>query len=228
MGSYDLDSYLSLWNDIGSSGQVKWLLEASTSYTKYPAIDSVPANIFNSGISCKFIYIMRDPFKRIESHWQWCQSDRNWKHEIDDLYLRSVSDYYLQLSKYVEYFPKESIHLLTLEEMSAAPQQCLAAIAHFLDISAAPFECISPKKENVSQGQSLGERILLRADDAKLLLRLPRSIKNIGKYVLRASTPLIPSASLSSYQRQVIYKQLAPNMSRLADEFGVNVSQWGF
>lgn len=228
MRSGDLDSYMSLWNDVGSSDQVKWLLEASTSYAKYPAIDSVPANIFKSGISCKFIYIMRDPFKRIESHWQWNQSNRNWNHDIDDLYLRSVSDYYLQLSRYAEYFPKKSIHLLTLEELLASPQPCLAAIAHFLNIPAAPFECISQKKENVSQGQSLGERILLRADDAKLLLRLPRSIKNIGKYVLRASTPLIPRASLSSCQRQEIYNQLAPNMSRLADEFGVNVSQWGF
>lgn len=224
----DFESYLNLWGDIGSSAHAKWLLEASTSYTKFPAIENVPANILGSGISCKFIYIMRDPFKRIESHWQWNQADKNWSHAIDGIYLRSVSNYYLQLSRYIKYFPAENFHLLTLEELIASPQRSLAAIAQFLEISSAPFESIPLNNENVTQSQSVGERFLLRADDAKLLLRLPRSIKNIGKYVLRASTPQAPRATLSSSQRKEIYEYLAPYMIRLAAEFGVNVAQWGF
>src|SRR5262245_54570161 len=45
----------------------KYVLEASTGYTAYPMEQNVPENIVKYGIRPKFIYLMRDPFERIES-----------------------------------------------------------------------------------------------------------------------------------------------------------------
>ena len=66
----DILEYTDLW-----PGRDKvpgaYLLEASTGYTKYPEEIGVAQRIFEADIDPHFIYVTRDPFKRIESHFNW-------------------------------------------------------------------------------------------------------------------------------------------------------------
>ena len=228
-GSHSVVSrYSQLWTTSQQYSDKAWFLEASTSYSKYPGIKEIPKKIFESGINCKFLYIMRDPFERIESHWNWNQSDRNWHHDIVDPYLTHLSDYYLQLTQYSKYFSRTMFHLLTLEDLSTDPCKTLSGIANFLQIPFESFPVMTSGPRNVSKNQSTGERFLLRMDNSKSLLKLPSFVKALGKVALRKLTPPARRCKLSPRQRLLIYSRLAPGMSKLHKEYGVNTAQWGF
>jgi len=57
--------YEQLWNFQPKVHQ--YAIEASTGYTKYPLEAGVPQRVHAYGLKPKFIYIVRDPFMRIES-----------------------------------------------------------------------------------------------------------------------------------------------------------------
>ena len=61
-----VEKYEDLWN-FGMSVH-RYALEASTGYTKYPMEPNVAKNIRDYGIKPKFIYVIRNPFDRIQSH----------------------------------------------------------------------------------------------------------------------------------------------------------------
>ncbi len=86
------------------------------------------------------IYLVRHPLRRIESHW------RHWRGRVNDcppfhqlleskaLKQRVIeaSLYHQQLMRYRRWFPAESIHCLTTEELNANPVESLNIILKFL------------------------------------------------------------------------------------------------
>ena len=86
------------------------------------------------------IYLVRHPLRRIESHW------RHWRGRVNDCppfhqLLESkafkqrvveASLYHQQLMRYRRWFPAESIHCLTTEELIANPVESLNIILKFL------------------------------------------------------------------------------------------------
>ena len=83
--------YEELWNF--DETVHRYVLESSTGYTKYPLEKDIPAKISEYGIKPWFIYILRDPFERIESHFNAGRFNPEWKHSILDEHLISVSNY---------------------------------------------------------------------------------------------------------------------------------------
>lgn len=67
------DWYLSLWNN--DTIENKLLLEATVNYTNSPSFPDVSTNMLefhrNYHVPMKFIYIMREPIERIESHYSY-------------------------------------------------------------------------------------------------------------------------------------------------------------
>jgi len=61
-------NYEDLWNF--DPGVHRFALEVSTGYTKYPEELNVPKKIYNCGLRPKFIYLVRNPFDRIRSHYE--------------------------------------------------------------------------------------------------------------------------------------------------------------
>jgi hypothetical protein len=145
-----LNHYSDLW-DFNTEIH-KYALEASTGYSKYPIESSVPQSIFDYGLQPKFIYIVRNPFDRIESHLNFIspQDDLDKK----NLYLRAIhfSKYMTQLERYFEYFSRESFLILDFDELCQSPESLLRKVYGFLDISSDYFpetykvENITPTK----------------------------------------------------------------------------------
>jgi Sulfotransferase domain len=135
--------YLSLFD---RSDSYRYIGESSTHYTKLPVYQGVPERIFRFNRDARLVYIMRNPFDRIVSHF-W--------HAVRDLYhggeLRSLlkavqerpeylaySDYATQLEPYFERFGKDSVLTLTFESMIDDPQRELDRIYLWLGLAPHP------------------------------------------------------------------------------------------
>ena len=115
-----LDWYLGTWP---ADRAGKMLLDGSTSYTKLPAFGAAAERIAAMPARDKrFIYMMRNPLDRIESHNTHRTANGDANESLADCletdhHVIQVSRYAMQLDAYYQRFPSESILLLSLEEM---------------------------------------------------------------------------------------------------------------
>jgi hypothetical protein len=219
------DNYSNLWSFDGSVH--KYALEASTGYTKYPLEPNVPKNIFSYGIRPKFIYIIRNPFDRISSHFNFMQKNGSWLLTIDDEYLINTSNYFLQLEQYRKFFPLEDILILDFDELRDNPDQLLRRIYNFLGLSYRYF----PKEykvKNQTQIKSQFEKNLTRL---KLYTTFfgyaPTPLKQLGKNFLRRVSPP-KKRILTNVEKEFVYNELKEGMASLHHIYGFDVCKWGF
>ncbi|MDA8347687.1 MAG: sulfotransferase, partial [Pseudomonadota bacterium] len=101
------DWYLSLFEQ---DARYQYVGESSTHYTKLPLYRGVPERLFRFNPDARLIYIMRDPFDRVISHYWHAVRDVHHGGELRPL-LKAVqecpdylcfSDYAMQLEPYIE------------------------------------------------------------------------------------------------------------------------------
>ncbi len=130
-----LSSYLALWNWQQNKHSIA--LESSVAYTKTPYITGVPQRIHSAGLGeCRFIYLLRDPIKRIESqvrHGLFAGWGESLEQGVPEDAI-NFSRYSMQVEKYFEFFPIDSVMLISLEEFKSNPNAVLSRICLFLEI----------------------------------------------------------------------------------------------
>ena len=84
--------YEDLWDF--DADRHRYAMEASTGYTKFDERGAAAA-IHAYGIRPRLIYVVRDPFERIESHYNFMLQDPAWARDITDPSLVQTSNYYL-------------------------------------------------------------------------------------------------------------------------------------
>ncbi|WP_282063786.1 sulfotransferase domain-containing protein [Roseobacter litoralis] len=111
--------------------------EASTHYTKHPDYPDVIPRLQATGARPKLIYMIRNPFSRVVSHYihEWTEGVINTdlpealhSHSA----LISYSCYASQIAPWVATFGAENILILSLEDMQANPQDVLNRTGAFL------------------------------------------------------------------------------------------------
>ena len=110
----------------------------------------------------KFIYLLRDPIKRLESNYlhmiqkKYIRDDVTFKTYLKmfpDAILTSMYSY--QLDHYLQFFPKNSFLILLFEELTIMPKKSLEKVSSFLDVSMNEIKLgITRKKFNVSKVRS--------------------------------------------------------------------------
>ncbi|TAD75960.1 MAG: hypothetical protein EA001_12995 [Oscillatoriales cyanobacterium] len=113
----------------------KYALEASTGYSKYPMEMSVPQAIFEYGLQPKFIYVVRNPFDRIESHLNFISPWDETKRKVIYRHAIRVSQYMTQLERYFAYFSRDQFLILDFDQLCHDPASLLKQIYDFLEIS---------------------------------------------------------------------------------------------
>lgn len=101
-------------------------LEASTGYTKFPKEFDVPKRMKEYGIDPYFIYSVRNPFDRLESHYNFTQyrikPQERKRVDLLDLNFVFPSMYYMQIREFLKWFPDKSRYfILDFEEISVEP-----------------------------------------------------------------------------------------------------------
>ena len=184
---YGFSSYEEIWK-IRDGHQ--YILDGSTNYSKYPDIDGVPQRIHEYGLTPKFVYMVRDPIERIIS-----QMENYDLMPTEDMI--SVSKYHMQLGRFLEYFSRDDILVLTLEELQRDAQATVDRVLMHLEL---PSIAVDP-----------------------LLVMNPREWRHLSR----------PTADYYGSRRyrlmiSMLRSELEDDMTSLRDDFGVNVSSWGF
>ncbi|MBD3276441.1 MAG: hypothetical protein GF372_14085 [Candidatus Marinimicrobia bacterium] len=220
----ELENYQELWNF--DSELHKYALEASTGYTKYPVEKNVAKNIYQYDIQPKLIYIVRNPFDRIESHFNFMQTNKSWEFNITDKYLINISRYNLQLDQYQKYFPKNSILVLDFAELKNNPQFLLKKTYDFLELSEYVYPTeysISNRTESISKIEHKVKKMKSFIPDVPFILKIGRGMKNF----LRKTNPQTKKR-ITDFEKEFIYRQLKDDMEKLNKNYGIDVSKWGF
>lgn len=208
-------------------------LEASTHYAKQPRFPDCAARIAEAGISGKFIYMMRDPIERIESHLTHAVSQgwlpRPTGDAIDD-HLIAVSRYAMQIDPYIKRFGADRVLLFTFEDFVDHPGHVLRRVCEFLKIDP-EFEFPAPDRAFNRNRDRIGtDHGLYRAWDRVPIL--PRLARAALPERLRAGvrgalgTKVGPNLRLTPGQRAYTLAALSEDLARLRDAHAVDTSRW--
>ena len=124
----------------------RWAMEASTSYTKYPNCTDVYDRMKLSPFKFKFIYLLRDPIDRIESHLKHkfakgTATPENYN--ASAMSVLSPSMYARQIDEIRKNF-RDDLLLLSFHDLCSNPSKILDIVTDFLEISRHDFGSIKP------------------------------------------------------------------------------------
>jgi len=216
----DIESYLKLWSAWDPKTH-KIAIDASTNYSKF-LTPTIPNLIHNFNKNAKLIYITRNPFERIRSHYQMYLA-KGW--DIKPLSLGvdrhalEVTKYWSQLEYYRKLFPKESILVLSLDQLEANSQDTFSLIFNHLGIDP-NIELINISKQHASDKYYGLDKILekkLNIDKGKLRV----AQENLAAQYCSFWTP-------SEKNRKEIKEYLKDDMRKLFLDYKINISSWGF
>ena len=105
--------------------------ESSPHYTNLPRFEGVPARIKEHCPDARLLYMVRDPIKRILSHWVHASGAGYETGELvpvlsnpDSSYMNR-SKYWMQLQPYLELFDREQIEIITQEELQSEREETM-------------------------------------------------------------------------------------------------------
>lgn len=227
---YRVDAYQDLWPDF-DPGRHRYALEASAGYAKWPAEQGVADRIKAAGISPKILYVVRDPVARIESHIQYMEAKDGVRRGGTDPYFIDLCRYATQIEPFEAAFGPERVHVLTFDDLTAAPERTVAVIQDFLGLERVPVELKSARNRTADLRTSRLRRLVTRVRWLQRSVRLTPAwlragVERVLVKVLPAKTP--PRTRLTDAQIAEVRAELADEMRLLRDRFDIDVRPWGF
>jgi Sulfotransferase domain len=114
--------------------------ESSPHYTNLPRFEGVPARIGEHCPDARLIYMVRDPIKRILSHWVHATGAGYETREIgptlsepDSSYIHR-SLYWMQLQPYLERFDRSQIEIIAQEELQTEREETMRRAFRFAGV----------------------------------------------------------------------------------------------
>ena len=209
-------------------------IDATTDYTQEGFI-GIPERMKATGCNFKFIYILRDPFDKIESQTHQFLVDRDTIrpiYECLDARIVESAKYYKQLSKYLEFFPKDQFFLVDFARMKTDINGVMNEISDFLGLPEHDYDTsYIHNLKSSAVGQSFKGYRLLRSvlRTFRVTPLIPQKAKDMvrlglgkfgGKKIDREKH------TLSEEQKRYVAKQLKEDLYKLEKEFGFKNNNW--
>lgn len=213
--------------------------EASTSYTKFPWVNGVPARIESVLQDVCFIYLVRDPIERMQSHYLHNLVTGQERRPIEDALHKNpqylnVSRYGLQIEQYMPLFSRDRLMVLDSRALRHDRVATLRRVFAFLGVE---DEWVSPAIE----------REYLRSTDRRRKPRVVRGLRRIPqlhtigmfvpgsiKTMKRTVARRLPTdeldrskAWLSDQLQQSLRRALREDVERLREYMGADFDGWG-
>ncbi len=223
--------------------------EASPSYSRFPRFSDTVSRISQTVPKAKLVYIMRHPVERFYSNYVFDRSygfSDSIRETLESrTYVLETSNYMLQIEKYLEFFSREQMLLLLLDDLKAAPKRVLSEVYEFLGVEGNHATESEPVQAN-PQGRNYmarqcntnlekirkfpGVKILKQAVPSgmrgrirdSVLQRLPDS--RLGRWVSKRHTA--KAEPLTDEIRQELLARLAEPTTKLEQFLGRDLSAW--
>lgn len=211
-----------------------YFLDGTTDYTQEGYIN-IPRRMKETGKDFKFIYILRDPFQKMESQTHQFLIDRDSIrpiYECLDVRIVESCKYHKQLSRYLEHFPKGDFLLLDFNALRSDIDSVMSKVTDFLGLE--EFEYDTSHIHNLKRsavGQSYrGYRILRQLlRTLRITPLIPQVVKDKFRQLLgRYGGKKIKEEDyrLTQEQKRFLKKELMQDVKRLEEEFGFDTSSW--
>lgn len=193
--------YLRLFR--GASDEV-YLAEGSTGYTKRPIFDGVAERIHAFNPDARLVYVMRDPFARLVSHYRHNVRKGLERESLPQAIRRPsgylpYSHYAYQLRPYFQLFGRRSLYLDTFESLTASPVSFCTRLFQWLGIDASFAPPSAGQRVNVSL------EALETFDEQSSRVRLARNFNRYLRYHPRLGR-LVPDG-LRAWYRTLMPRQ---------------------
>jgi hypothetical protein len=184
------------------------------------------------GVDFRFIYCMRNPIDRIESH-VYHGLHAGWTGTLDEGisdHTLDVSRYAMQLDAYASRFGRDRIFLVVLEEFEEAPARVLGEVCEFVGVDPS-FQFDEPgAARNRATDHHLEHPLWARMRAVTPLRLLARAVPSgVRQRILRATGRSIETRrKLTPAERFQIVEALRPDLLRLRSEYGIDAdARWG-
>jgi hypothetical protein len=144
--------------------------EASTGYSMFPMFLGVPERAAALVPNVRIIYMIRHPVQRMVSHWVQATTSGQEHRPLEEAVVWGSAYYFtscygLQLSRWLEHFPRESVLVVRSEDLSADGGSTLDRILEHLDLPPwrPPSESI---RENATESKLRARAWLVHASGA--------------------------------------------------------------
>lgn len=182
------------WYETFFNTNLKVVGESSQSYSKYHVWPNTPKRIFKDlKNNIKFLYILRDPIKRIYSHYNEMQSQNCAPSSLEDYILKDLinneivlsSCYFKQISQFLKFYSIDKFKIVTLEELEKNRLSILNDIFDFLGVKKIKDEKLFNFNSNTSDEKktrtNVGQFIVENKIIIKLKKKTPHRIKTFFK-----------------------------------------------
>jgi hypothetical protein len=220
------DWYASLF---AAASDELYIGESSTDYTKLPFYKGVPEKIQAFNPDSKFIYIVRNPFERLISHYWHAVRHVSTGGEKKDLYSAcmqniefiSFSLYADQIRPYIDLFGLEKIFITSFEQMIQNPAKCVNEIWHWLGLEGEAEEEFNkrwnakPEKIIGASGPEFLNRLRYSKTWDKLAPFVPKGLRNRAS----AMTEVEVNVSAQEKHKDKLRAEVIPRLREQVDEF---------
>lgn len=225
------------WYKKNFVGEAKIYGESSPAYTNYPRFDEVPKRMHSIVPETKLVYILRDPIKRIISHYMHRYSAGLEDRSISDA-LKNIESsrytrrclYYMQLEQYLNYFPKSNIFIMTSEDLYNKTQTIMQKLFTFLEVDNSFYDKSfsrlhhqsSKKRRKNAWGMSLEKSPI-----GETIEQLPRPIREKAKTLLYFPfSQKVQRPKLGKSLEAELIDYLRPDINRLREYTGLAFEDW--
>lgn len=230
------DYYQSLWD--WNPQQHKVAIEATPGYTKINnehginAAENIALIQQEHQANFKFIYMMRHPLERIESHYihDILRSKKHCEGLVSEVKQEIIdtSKYALQISEFYRRFPAENILLINFEDLKSNPRELLRKTCQFLEIDDDFDFAQTQVKHNSRQGAINPIPGWHKLRNAHLLKYLLSNISSRNKQVLKQifSSKQDLTFEFDPKLKQDILKELKPDLLELQNKYQFDFQNW--
>lgn len=213
--------------------------ESSPAYTNYPHHDGVPARMHSVVPEAKLVYMVRDPIERIVSQYvhEFTTGRENRPIEtvledgLDTHPYVMRSKFFLQLERYLEFFPPESVLVASQEDLLLERRATMRRIFAFLGVDTSfdhpNFERIKHLSRDRRRRTQAGEVLVSVVRTATRPLNPPQWLAWEAETLLvfpfarRVDRPDLPAAL---HERLV--RALEEDVARLREHTGQAFARW--
>lgn len=214
------------------------------SYTKQHILgmDGAAERLVRYCPKVKLIYLIRNPIDRIESHFYEAQVNgyapskglnECIESEAEENHYILTSQYYYQISKFLDFFSKDQIKIVFSESLKTSRLETLNSIFEFLGVDQVEDASLFDFVSNDSSHKSRNTRLVKWSNTrfGKLLKSsLPKSSLQWLKRRVATREPVLNMGArekLTDVNRTLVLNILEQDLARLSDLTGSDLSQWG-